>query len=86
LEQQYRIGGFRIDIVVKSKLNGKPIIVIECDGTKYHSSNEAYAWDMFRQSQLEKHGLIFHRIWSTNWWSSWEKELDKLLLFINGHG
>jgi very-short-patch-repair endonuclease len=85
LEQQYRIGGFRIDIVVKSKLDGKPIIAIECDGAKYHSSNEAYAWDMFRQEQLEKHGLIFHRIWSTNWWNSSEKELEKLILFINEH-
>ena len=85
LEQQYKVGGFRIDIVVKPKLSNKPLIAIECDGAKYHSSNEAYAWDMFRQSQLEKYGLIFHRIWSTNWWNSQEKELEKLLLFINTH-
>ncbi|GBU24564.1 hypothetical protein R83H12_01198 [Fibrobacteria bacterium R8-3-H12] len=85
LEQQYKVGGFRIDIVVKPKQNNKPFIAIECDGAKYHSSNEAYAWDMFRQSQLEKYGLIFHRIWSTNWWNSPEKELEKLLVFINTH-
>src|SRR5690606_21016679 len=54
LQQQFRIGGFRIDLVVKSKVTGNPIIAIECDGSKYHSSNEAYSWDMFRQSQLEK--------------------------------
>jgi superfamily I DNA and/or RNA helicase len=82
LEQQYKIGGFRIDIVVKSKMSNKPFIAIECDGAKYHSSNEAYAWDMFRQTQLEKYGLIFHRIWSTNWWNSPEKELEKLLSSI----
>jgi len=85
LEQQYKVGGFRIDIVVKPKLINKPFIAIECDGAKYHSSNEAYAWDVFRQSQLEKYGLIFHRIWSTNWWNSQEKELEKLLVFINTH-
>jgi superfamily I DNA and/or RNA helicase/very-short-patch-repair endonuclease len=83
LEQQYKIGGFRIDIIIKSEQNDKPIIAIECDGAKYHSSNEAYAWDMFRQSQLEKHGLIFYRIWSTNWWYSPEKELEKLIAFIS---
>ena len=82
LEQQHRVGGFRIDMVVKSVLTGKPILAIECDGAKYHSSNEAYAWDIFRQSQLEKQGFIFHRIWSTNWWFSAEKELDKLLAYI----
>jgi len=82
LHQQFKIGGFRIDLVVKSTLTGKPIIAIECDGAKYHSSNEAYAWDMFRQSQLEKQGFIFYRIWSTNWWYSDEKELRNLVDFI----
>jgi len=64
-------------MIVKSKITGKPIIAIECDGAKYHSSNEAYAWDMFRQSRLEEQGFIFYRIWSTNWWYSSEKELKK---------
>ena len=83
LQQQYPIGGFRIDLVVKSKVTGKPIIAIECDGAKYHSSNEAYAWDMFRQSRLEEQGFTFYRIWSTNWWYSSEKELKKLVAFIS---
>jgi transcription elongation GreA/GreB family factor len=83
LQQQYKIGGFRIDLIIKSKINGRPIIAIECDGAKYHSSNEAYAWDMFRQSRLEQQGFIFYRIWSTNWWYSVEKELKKLVAFIS---
>jgi superfamily I DNA and/or RNA helicase/very-short-patch-repair endonuclease len=83
LLQQYKIGGFRIDLVVKSRITGKPIIAIECDGAKYHSSNEAYAWDMFRQSRLEEQGFTFYRIWSTNWWYSSEKELKKLVAFIS---
>ena len=58
------------------------MIAIECDGAKYHSSPEAYAWDLFRQEQLEKFGFVFHRIWSTNWWDSAERELDNLLGFI----
>lgn len=82
LIQQFKIGGFRIDLVVKSKVTGKPIIAIECDGAKYHSSNEAYAWDIFRQAQLEKQGFTFYRIWSTNWWYSSEKELKKITEFI----
>lgn len=80
--QQYRIGGFRIDMVIKSKLNDKPILAIECDGAKFHSSNEAYAWDMFRQKQIEEHGIKFYRIWSTKWWNSIESELAKLVEFI----
>jgi hypothetical protein len=38
---------------------------------------------MFRQSQLEKQGFVFYRIWSTNWWDSPEKELKKLVDFIS---
>jgi very-short-patch-repair endonuclease len=82
LEQQYRIGGFKIDLIIKSEKRGEPFIAIECDGAKFHSSNEAYAWDMFRQKQLEQYGFTFYRIWSTNWWYSSEKELKKLIDFI----
>jgi len=83
LQQQYKIGGFRIDLVVKSKNSDLPILAIECDGAKYHSSNEAYAWDMFRQRQIETYGFNFHRIWSTNWWISPEKEIRKLMEVIH---
>lgn len=83
IQQQYKIGGFRIDMIIKSKQSGRPLIALECDGAKYHSSNEAYAWDMFRQSQLENQGFIFYRIWSTNWWNNVERELEKLVAYIN---
>lgn len=83
IQQQYKIGGFRIDMVIKSKVTGLPVIALECDGAKYHSSNEAYAWDMFRQSQLENHGLVFYRIWSTNWWNNVDKEVEKIVHYIN---
>ncbi len=83
--QQYKLGGFRIDMVICSKITDKPCIAIECDGAKYHSSPEAYAWDLFRQDQLEKYGLVFHRIWSTKWWDAADKETNELLNFISAH-
>jgi very-short-patch-repair endonuclease len=83
IEQQYKIGGFRIDLVIKSKITMKPIIAIECDGAEYHSSNEAYAWDIFRESVIKPYGFIFFRIWSTNWWYSAERELNILVEFID---
>jgi hypothetical protein len=85
VERQYSIGGLQMDMIVRSKVTGEPVIAIECDGTKYHSSNEAYAWDMFRQRQIEDYELTFHRVWSTDWWLSPEKELDKLVRFIQEH-
>jgi very-short-patch-repair endonuclease len=81
--QKHEIGGFVIDIAVKPiDPNGK-LIAIECDGANYHNSPEAYLWDMFRKSYLEKCGIEFTRIWSVNWWNNQNRELTKLLEIIN---
>jgi very-short-patch-repair endonuclease/DNA polymerase III delta prime subunit len=81
---QYKVSEFRIDIVYDPKVAGVPKIAIECDGAKYHSSREAYLYDLHRQKILEGHGFVFHRIWSTNWWRNPEKEMRKLTEFIRG--
>lgn len=82
VEIQYKCGGFRIDFVIKSKQGSKPIIAVECDGAKYHSSEEAYAHDLYRQKQFEQLGFKVYRIWSTNWWHAPQYEILKLLDFI----
>lgn len=79
---QFQFAGFRIDIVYDSNIIGIPKIAIECDGAKYHSSREAYLYDMHRQKILEKHGFVFHRIWSTNWWRNSSRETTSLINFI----
>ena len=86
ISQQYPVGNFRIDMVVEPLSRNKRKIAIECDGAKYHSSNEAYAWDIFRQQQIEKQGFDFHRIWSTNWWNNHQKETESVVEFIKKHG
>jgi very-short-patch-repair endonuclease len=80
---QMEFGGFRIDLVYDSKIEGVPKIAIECDGAKYHSSREAYVYDLHRQKILENFGFVFHRIWSTNWWRNPKREVEKLIHFIN---
>lgn len=79
---KHEIGGFTIDIAIKPEADGN-IIAIECDGANYHNSDEAYLWDMFRQSYLERFGIKFIRIWSVNWWNNPERELKKLIEYIN---
>ncbi|MFA6896870.1 MAG: AAA domain-containing protein [Patescibacteria group bacterium] len=77
--QQYKVGGFRLDFVIKT---GSKDVVLECDGKAYHSSEEAYAYDMYRQKELENMGFIVYRIWSTNWFQDKEGEIKKLLRFV----
>jgi len=79
---QLQFAGFRIDIVYDPKIEGLPKIAIECDGAAYHSSKEAYLYDHHRQKILERHGFIFHRIWSTNWWRNPKRETSRLVEFI----
>lgn len=79
---QMQFAGFRIDIVYDPKVVGAPKVAIECDGAKYHSSREAYLYDLHRQKILENHGFVFHRIWSTNWWRNSSRETTKLIDFI----
>jgi len=78
---QYQCGGFRIDFVIKSK-TGK-LIALECDGAKYHSSEVAYSYDIYRQKQLENLDFAFYRIWSTNFWYNPKTEINKLIQFID---
>ncbi|PUZ20695.1 AAA domain-containing protein [Chitinophaga costaii] len=79
--QHYTVGGFRIDITILTA-DGKPFIAIECDGSKHSQRQEAYAWDLFRQQQLEQQGLRFHRIWSANWWYDPASALEQLINYI----
>ena len=77
--QQHKIGGFRLDFILKTKSKD---IVLECDGKAYHSSEEAYAYDMYRQKELENMGFIVYRIWSTNWFQDKESEMQKLKKYV----
>ncbi|MHA1584230.1 MAG: AAA domain-containing protein [Promethearchaeota archaeon] len=77
--QQHKVGGFRLDFVIKTSTKD---VVLECDGKAYHKSEEAYAHDMYRQKELENMGFTVYRIWSTNWFQNKEKEMEKLLKFI----
>ncbi len=59
---QWRVGSFRIDMVVEG--DGRRL-AIECDGDRYHPI-EKIPEDMERQSVLERMGWIFARIRGTD--------------------
>lgn len=80
---QMKFAGFRIDLVYDTGIKGAKKIAIECDGSSYHSSKEAYLYDLHRQKILEQNGFIFHRIWSTNWFRNHKRETERLVKFIN---
>ena len=84
----YKMGGFLIDIVVEIKnvqedaKKETKLIAIDCDGSKAHNSDESYVYDYYRREQLEAMGFRFYRTYSVNWWMNEEKELERLMEFV----
>lgn len=76
VDKNVGIGGYSIDLAVKSQ--GKYILGIECDSHLYETPDSARDRDVHRQEYLESRGWNLHRVWSTNWWHSPQKELEKI--------
>ena len=62
VQPQWRVGAFRIDLVVEGE---RRRVAIECDGDRYHPLDKIPE-DMDRQAVLERMGWIFTRIRSTD--------------------
>jgi len=77
---QVGIAGFFIDLAIADpEMPGRYLLGIECDGSAYHSSRSARERDRLRQSVLEDHGWIIHRIWSTDWFQRPDEQLQRVL-------
>ena len=72
---QWKVGSFRIDMVVEG--NGKRL-AIECDGDRYHPLERLHE-DMDRQSVLERMGWIFTRIRSTEFFRNPERAMKPVI-------
>jgi hypothetical protein len=73
------LAGFFIDLaILDTESTGRYLLGIECDGATYHSSRSARDRDRLRQSVLEDHGWILHRVWSADWFQNPKRELEKI--------
>ncbi|SEH66760.1 Very-short-patch-repair endonuclease [Halopenitus malekzadehii] len=76
---QVQSSGYSIDLAIRHpEKPGKYVLGIECDGAAYHSSKTARDRDRTRQAVLEDLGWTIHRIWSPDWASNKERELDAI--------
>ncbi|CAN7429582.1 DUF3320 domain-containing protein [Phyllobacterium sp. LjRoot231] len=83
VKNQIGSAGFYVDLAVSDpEKPGRFVLGIECDGAQYHSSRSARDRDRLRQSVLESHGWILHRVWSTDWYLRPNEELAKLTAAI----
>jgi len=77
--QQAGGSGHRIDLaVVDSEAPAHYLLGIECDGASYHRAKTARDRDCLREAVLRGLGWEIHRIWSADWWTNPEHELEKV--------
>ena len=57
---------------------GRYLLGIECDGANYHRAKTARDRDKLREGVLRGLGWSLHRIWSTDWWTNREREMEKM--------
>ena len=77
VDTQIGVSGYKIDLGIYDKKSSKYILGVECDGAAFHSSKSARERDIYRQRYLESRGWNIIRIWSKNWWSNPQKEVDR---------
>jgi very-short-patch-repair endonuclease len=81
---QVGVDGFRIDIGVRDPSWPYGFLAgVECDGATYHSGVTVRDRDRLRQEILEGLGWRLYRIWSTDWFSNPDREIRKLLSWLD---
>ena len=79
LHPQIGVSGFRVDLgVVDQDAPGAFLAGIECDGATYHRGATARDRDRLRQVVLEGLGWRIIRIWSTDWWTNAQREIERV--------
>lgn len=80
VDHQVGVEGFRIDLGVRhSSFPLGYIAGVECDGAQFHSGLTVRDRDKIRQSILERLQWKIHRIWSTDWFASPDREMSRLI-------
>ena len=82
IEQNVSYAGFPIPLLIKNETNQKAI-ALYFDLFHEYPSEEAYAWDMFREDHLTKMGFVVGRVWSYSWWQNSSAEKSRILALLN---
>lgn len=83
IRQQWKVGAYRLDIVVIYRENK---IAIECDGDRYHSSEAQIRSDMERQTILERIGWQFIRIRGSEFFNDTEQTMNHVCEQLEKYG
>ena len=82
---QVGVARYRIDLGVKhTEYPHGFLLGIECDGATYHSAKSVRDRDRLREAVLRGLGWDIYRIWSTDWFNDADREIQRLLDYLEG--
>ncbi len=84
IKQNASYAGFPIPLLIYGQ-EEKASVALYFDLFHEYASEEAYAWDIFREKHLSKMGLAVARVWSYAWWQNQEAEKSRILAFVKKH-
>jgi very-short-patch-repair endonuclease len=61
LRHQFQLGRFLYDLYIKREGRSKPLVMIECDGKEFHSTDEQIANDGAKNALAAKSRILLHR-------------------------
>ena len=83
IRQQWEVGAYRVDMIA---IFQDKKIIIECDGEKWHSTEEQIRQDMERQNVLERCGWEFVRIRGSRYFKNPETVMKEVIGELNQKG
>lgn len=83
IEQQWEVGSYRIDMVV---IYGDKKIALECDGERWHSTEEQIRSDIERQDILERCGWKFIRIRGSKYFRNPKMTMEDVIIELENNG
>ncbi|WP_163194686.1 AAA domain-containing protein [Clostridium thermarum] len=78
VDREVGVSGYRLDIAIYDKNEGRYTLGIECDDSAFEESDKARERDIHRQRYLESRGWKVIRVWSRDWWSNWKGEIERI--------
>ena len=83
IRQQWEVGAYRVDMIA---IFQDKKIIIECDGEKWHSTEEQIRQDMERQNVLERCGWEFVRIRGSRYFKNPKTVMKEVIEELNQKG
>jgi superfamily I DNA and/or RNA helicase/very-short-patch-repair endonuclease len=78
VDTQVGVSGYRLDLAIYDKEEGRYVLGIECDESAFEGSDRSRERDIHRQRYLQSRGWKIIRIWSRDWWNDWNTEINRI--------